>query len=151
MHEPEQHTLALETQELTALGFDYGTRRIGIAVGQKLTGTATPLTTLHLKGQVDWEAVDKIVAEWQPDALVVGLPSHIDDTEHEMTRAARGFAKRLKKRYQLPIHLTDERLTSRIAQTLIKQQRSTGSRRRQRKGDVDSLAACIILQSWLMP
>jgi len=80
----------------TLLGFDYGTRKIGVAVGQSLTGTATPLTTLRLvQNHPDWESIRHLIEEWQPEALVVGLPFQMDDTPAEMNRKALRFARQL--------------------------------------------------------
>jgi len=100
----------------TLLCFDYGERRIGVAVGQTLTGTATPLETLPARdGNPDWDRVATLVAEWQPDALVVGLPLNMDDTEQELTARARRFGNRLHGRLGLTVHFADERLSTREA------------------------------------
>lgn len=130
----------------TLLGFDFGTRRIGVAVGQEVTGTARPLTTLQSpNGAVDWPAISALIEEWRPDALVVGIPLHMDGTEQEMTRAARRFGNRLNGRYNLPVFTVDERLTSDEAERLL---RDTG-RGSGEKGAVDAVAAQLILQAWL--
>lgn len=128
------------------LGFDFGTRRIGVAVGQQLTATAAPLVTLKNRdGAPDWEAIGRLLEEWQPTALVVGLPLNMDGSEQEMTRLARRFGNRLAGRYNLPVYPVDERLTS-----LEAEQRLTDSGvRTHNKGDVDRLAAQSILQTWL--
>ncbi|MDH5180432.1 MAG: Holliday junction resolvase RuvX [Gammaproteobacteria bacterium] len=131
----------------TLLGFDYGKQRIGVAVGQTLTHTVTPLITLRAVNQKpDWTAIGKLIAEWQPDLLVVGLPLHMDGTEQEMTVAARRFGNQLKGRYNLPVAWMDERLSSNEAEDLLRQQ---GGKTRQDKTDIDKLAAGLILQSWL--
>lgn len=128
------------------LGFDYGTKRIGVAVGQQLTGTARPLVTLNNReGAPDWEAISKLLKEWQPKALVVGVPLNLDGSEHEMSKAARRFGNRLASRYNLPVYTVDERLTSIEAeQTLASQEGG-----RYDKEEVDRLAASYILQTWL--
>lgn len=127
----------------TFLGFDYGAKRIGTAVGQRITGTATALCTLAAhNGTPDWERISALLEEWRPDALVVGLPRHADGTDSEITRAARAFAQQLEGRYRLPVYLMDERLSSQAAARL--QQDGTGS-----SAGIDAVAARIILQDWL--
>ncbi len=128
----------------TFLGFDFGSKRIGVAVGQELTHTARPLVTLNNRdGAPDWEAISRLIDEWQPDALVVGLPLNLDGTDHEVTRLARRFGNRLRGRYNLPVYTMDERLSSAEAEALLAE---TG---RYDKADVDKVAAQIILQGWL--
>ncbi len=126
----------------TLLGFDYGTRRIGVAVGQTLTGTARPLTTLPCRnGKPDWETIGRLIREWQPSRLVVGLPLHMDGTEQPMTDQARRFGRQLEGRYNLPVEWMDERLSSEEAE------RTLGSARD--KAAVDAVAAAVILRDWL--
>ena len=126
------------------LGFDFGSKRIGVAVGQELTGTARELVTLHNRnGAPDWEAIGRLLDEWRPDALVVGLPVNRDGSEHEVTRLARRFGNRLRGRYNLPVFTIDERLSSSEAEGLL------AGRGRYDKADVDKLAARLILESWL--
>ncbi len=133
----------------TVLAFDFGLRRIGVAVGQTLTATASPLVTIQVPGaSPDWNLVDELISSWKPDALVVGLPLNIDGTEHQMTARCRGFANQLKKRYGLPVHLVDERLSSIEAEAKLVAERRHGAKRRK-PGDLDKVAAQIILQSWL--
>lgn len=133
------------TKPRTLLGFDFGTRRIGIAIGQEITGTARPLTTLHSRdGSVDWIAVSTLLEQWHPDALVVGLPLHMDGTEHERTRLARRFGNRLHGRYNLPVFMVDERLTSVEAEALL-----AASGVPAESGETDRVAAQLILQAWL--
>lgn len=128
------------------LGFDYGRKRIGIAVGQTLTQTATPLTTLTVKhNKPDWDAIARLIDEWQPSALVVGRPLNMDGSEHEMTQAATRFGNQLMGRYNLPVHRVDERLTSIEAEQRLAERGGT----RGDKGEVDRVAAQLILQSWL--
>lgn len=123
------------------LGFDYGQRRIGVAVGQTITATATALATLAARdGQPDWAEVTALIEQWRPDALVVGLPLRLDGTESELSRAAQRFARRLEGRYNRPVHLMDERLSSRTAE----QTRTRGGARQ----GLDALAAQVILQDW---
>jgi putative Holliday junction resolvase len=132
------------------LGFDFGLSRIGVAVGQGLTATAQALTTLHnIQQKPDWTAIEKLINEWQPDALIIGVPYHLDGTEQDMTDAARKFGRQLHGRFQLPVFEMDERLSSREAEAEISRQRAAGQRKKSRKGDVDKMAAQIILQSWI--
>lgn len=135
---------------VTYLGFDFGERRIGIATGQAITGSASPVATINAhKGEPDWHAIDTAIGEWQPDALVVGVPVLMDGTEQPLTQKARAFARKLAQRYTLPVHEADERLSSRAAEGLLADARAHGGRRRTRKGDVDRIAACLILERWL--
>ncbi len=128
----------------TLLGFDFGTKRIGVAVGQELTCSARALITLNSRdGAPDWEAISRLIAEWQPAALVVGLPLNLDGSDHEITRLARRFGNRLRGRYNLPVYTMDERLSSAEAEALL------AAQGRYEKEDVDKVAAQIILQSWL--
>ena len=126
------------------LGFDFGSKRIGVAVGQELTGTARELLTLNNRdGAPDWAAISRLLAEWQPDALVVGLPLNLDGSDHEVSRMARRFGNRLRGRYNLPVFHIDERLSSSEAEALLSGQGHFD------KADVDKLAARLILESWL--
>ncbi len=135
---------------VTYLGFDYGERRIGIAAGQAITGSASPVATVNARGgEPDWKAIDSAIADWQPDALVVGIPVHMDGTEQPLTAKARAFARKLAAHCDLPVHEADERLSSRAAEGLLADARAQGGRRRTRKGDVDRIAACLILERWL--
>ena len=111
----------IETSQRTVLGFDFSKNRIGIAVGQQLTDTVTPLTTLHARnGKPDWDSITQLIEEWQPDLCVVGLPLTEDGAEQDASQAARRFANQLNGRYQLPVELVDERFTTREAQSLIR-------------------------------
>lgn len=129
------------------LGFDFGTKSLGIAVGSTATGRAEHLTAAAVRhGLPDWAVVDRLVQDWQPAALVVGLPLNMDDSENAMTRAARKFGQRLHARYNLPVHWVDERLTSVEAKNAMVEARVPWSRR---KAKVDKLAAQTILQAYL--
>ena len=134
----------------TVLGFDYGTRRIGTAVGQTLTATAKPLTPIRVQPSgPDWDAVSRLIEQWQPQVLVVGLPSNMDGTPHEMTAQARRFGNRLHGRYNLPVCWIDERLSSVEAQHRLTQTSATGnSRPRKDKDLIHSVAAQVILETW---
>jgi putative Holliday junction resolvase len=98
---------------VTVLAFDFGLRNIGVATGQAITHTASEIATVRARdGVPDWNAVDALVRQWRPDALLVGLPLNMDDTESEMSTRAKRFAKKLRVRYHLTVNLVDERLTS---------------------------------------
>ena len=133
----------------TLLGFDFGTKRIGIAIGQEVTQTANPLVTIEaVKHKPNWDKISKIIQEWQPDLLVIGLPLHMDGTEQPMTQAARRFSNQLNGRYQIPTALMDERLSSNEAESIIKEQ-SDSPARFQDKAQIDMISAQLILQSWM--
>ena len=132
----------------TILGFDFGLKRIGVAVGQSVTRSASPLGIVTPRnGEPDWEAIGRFIAEWRPGALVVGLPYNMDLSEQEMTGNARRFAEGLAERFPLPVHTVDERLSSREAEAQLKERRQQG-RRRITRADIDGAAACVILESW---
>ena len=130
----------------TVLAFDFGAKRIGVATGETLLGTAHPLTVIHAESNDDrFAAVSALVAEWQPVLMVVGLPTHIDGAEHEMTRLARKFGERLLKRFGIPVVYADERLTSMDAENRL---RETGRTAKRAKPLLDAVAAQLILQTW---
>jgi putative Holliday junction resolvase len=98
---------------VTVLAFDFGLRNIGVATGQAITRTASEIATVRARdGVPDWNTVDALVRQWEPDALLVGLPLNMDDTESEMSTRAKAFARKLRSRYRLAVELVDERLTS---------------------------------------
>ncbi len=131
----------------TYLGFDYGEKHIGVAVGRTPTALAQALTTVSVhRGRPDWDRIARLIAEWRPDALVVGLPLNMNDSDNDMTRAARRFGNRLQDRYNLPVHMVDERLTSRVATEILVE---AGVPYRRRKARLDKLAAQTILQAFL--
>ena len=132
--------------EGTVLAFDFGEKRIGVATGETLLGSAHPLTVIHAQSNDDrFAAIGKLVAEWQPVLLVVGLPCHTDGTPHEMTRLATKFAERLQRRFKLPVGFADERLTSVDAESRL---RETGRNSKSAKPLLDAVAAQLILQTW---
>jgi putative Holliday junction resolvase len=119
---------------ITAMGFDYGSKRIGVAVGQTLTSTASPLAIITVKNQqVDWAQLNALIQEWQPQTLVVGLPKHADGTDNAISEAVYRFCRQLQKRYQLPVQTIDERLSSVAAAELIKRVKSKGQRTRSKE------------------
>ena len=118
------------------LAFDFGTLRVGVAVGNGLTRTAQPVRTLTAVGERRFAAIAALIGEWRPSALVVGVPYHPDGAEHENTQRARRFARQLQGRFALPVHLVDERYSTTEA-------RAAGA------SDVDAAAAAIILEQFL--
>ena len=135
------------TTARTILGFDFGMKNIGIAVGQELTRTANPLTAIKARdGIPDWEQIAQLLQEWQPALLIVGLPLNMDGTEQTMPAAARRFGNRLHGRFGLPVEWQDERLTTYEALDQMGIRSKMDSRQRS---DVDQLSAQLILQSWL--
>jgi putative Holliday junction resolvase len=130
----------------TVLGFDFGERRIGVANGEHLLGIAHPLTTIEAESTADkLTAIDQLIATWQPSTLVVGLPTHLDGQAHELTALCQKFARRLDGRYQLPVVMIDERLSSALASQQLHQM---GIRGQRQKAHLDQIAAQIILQSY---
>ena len=118
------------------LAFDFGLKRTGVANGNSLLRQASPLTTVAAEGAARFERIAGLIAEWQPDALVVGVPVHPDGAPHENTRRARRFARQLQAQFRLPVHEVDERYT-------------TTEARAQNAADVDAAAAALILEQFL--
>lgn len=134
-------------QKGTILGFDFGEKRIGVAVGELETRLASPLTTIAEEAtEPRFAAIEKLLAEWKPVLLVVGLPLSMDGTEHKLTLLARKFGNRLNGRFALPVEFCDERLSSAVADDML---RDMGIKGRARKVSLDTLAAQQILQAWL--
>ncbi|HET9695085.1 MAG TPA: Holliday junction resolvase RuvX [Steroidobacteraceae bacterium] len=133
------------------LAFDFGTRRIGAAVGQTLTGSATAVGALPARGGgPDWAAVDTCIARWAPTRLLVGLPYNMDGSETTTTAACRAFGQELARRTRLPVDFVDERLTSAAAYDELRSERRSGARaRRIRPQDIDANAARLILETWM--
>lgn len=138
---PHSSPLTPDSRSDTVLAFDFGTRRIGVAVGERRLGIAHPLTAIEAEGYAaQLAAIEAVVAEWQPGRLVVGLPLAMDGSEHDMTRSARKFGRRLEARFALPVTYVDERLSSHAAAERV------GAGRR--KSELDRAAAQIILQDF---
>lgn len=130
----------------TLLAFDFGTKSIGVAIGQEITGTARALTSFKAQeGIPDWQKVEKLLSEWQPDLVVVGLPLNMDGTEQPLTARARKFANRLHGRFGIAIELHDERLSTVEARADLFER---GGFKALDKGSVDAASAVIILESW---
>lgn len=136
--------MAEMSQLRNIMAFDYGTKRVGVAIGQTLTRTARPLTIITLQSNTfPWEKIDALLAEWRPQAFVVGLPRHADGTLNAVSQAALAFSEQLQHRYQLPVHLIDETLSSLEATQRLQ---PTGKKQKVR---VDAVAAQVILETWL--
>ncbi len=133
----------------TLLAFDFGHRRIGVAVGQTLTGSANALAVVQAASKPDWRAITKIINEWKPAALVVGLPLAADGGETDMSKDARRFGRQLEGRFGIQIVFEDERLTSLDAEQRFVDARARGSMRRKDAALKDAMAAQIILENWL--
>jgi putative Holliday junction resolvase len=128
----------------TALAFDFGERRIGVAVGTGSLGLAHPLLTVEARtAESRWQAIAAVVAEWRPELLVVGVPGHDDDTPHPVALRAERFARQLRERFRLPVRLVDERLSSWEAQ-----RSPAGARAPKRRGELDRIAARLILETY---
>ena len=135
------------------IGFDFGMRRIGLAVGDTLTRTARPLPALARKNpelsEVEWRAVEIEVVKAGARQLVVGCPYNVDGSSGPMTGRAKAFAKALGDRLKLPVHLVDERYSSLEAEAALRDRRSTRDRKRYDRGAIDSAAATVVLERWL--
>lgn len=130
----------------TLLAFDFGTKSIGVAIGQRITATARPLPALKAQdGTPDWNAVAKLLQEWQPEAVIVGLPLNMDGTEQPLTARARKFANKIHGRFGVAVKLHDERLSTVEARAGLFER---GGFRALNKGSVDSASAVIILESY---
>jgi putative Holliday junction resolvase len=133
----------------TILAFDFGLRRIGVAVGQSVTGSASPLGVVaNRERRIDFEAIATLIDEWRPTVLVVGMPAHADGSESAMQKPVRAFIDALG-RFGLPVEAVDERYTSVEAERVLKEARAAGSRGRIGKADIDSAAAVFIAERYL--
>lgn len=131
----------------TLLGFDFGTKSIGVAIGQIITKTAQPIAAIKANdGIPNWDVVSKVINDWQPNLVVVGLPLNIDGSEQPITRGAKKFANRLNGRFGVKVTLQDERLTTTSAKEFIFEK---GGYKALDKGKIDSVSAALILESWM--
>ncbi|KPN71718.1 Holliday junction resolvase RuvX [Neisseria sp. 83E34] len=136
---------AIKVPRGTVLAFDFGEVRIGVAQGDAEIGLAHPLATVTGESnEAKFAAIDKLVKEWQPHYFAVGLPTHTDGAEHELTRLSRKFGRRLHGRYKLPVYWVDERLSSVYAEGLLAEAQVFG---RKQKSVLDQVAAQAILHS----
>jgi putative Holliday junction resolvase len=140
-----------EARARVILSFDFGLRRIGIASGDTVSGTAAPCCAVQVTGRgVDWSAIERLIKQFQPDELVVGSPRNDDGTAGRLSASADRFAADLAVRAGRPVHRTDEFASSLEASARLTQQRRSGQRRRRvQRDDIDSAAAAIILERWL--
>ena len=129
------------------IGFDFGMKRIGVAIGQTVSMHASPLKTLRAKdGVPNWDEVASLIKEWQPSELIVGIPINLDGSNQLVTFAAKKFSKKLIHRFKLPVHGEDERFTTIEARSLLFDK---GGYRSIEKSEIDSIAAVIITEQWL--
>jgi putative Holliday junction resolvase len=132
---------------MTIIGFDFGTKSIGVAVGQSITGTASTLKALKAQdGIPNWNVVEQLLKEWQPERIVVGLPLNMDGTEQPLTQRAKKFGNRIHGRFNIPVDFQDERLTSTAAREALFEREGY---RGLEKGKVDSAAALLIVEDYL--
>ena len=128
------------------MAFDFGTKRIGVAIGQTITQSARPLETIQAKeGIPDWRIIEKLIKKLLPDALVIGIPLNMDGTDQPISQKARLFAASLHEKFKLPVHEMDERLTTKDARERLF---SAGGYKALQDGQVDQVAAQLILQNW---
>ena len=146
MPDPSNANLSNSKEVQTILGFDFGLKKIGVAVGQMVTKTASPLTLLKAQdGAPQWNDVQKLIEEWAPQLIVVGYPIHMDGTEQAMTKAAKRFGNRLNGRFQIPVEWVDERLTSYEAELLLEDLNNPSE---SDKLNVDTFSAKLIIEQW---
>lgn len=131
---------------LKLIGLDYGKSRIGIASGQMITKTATPIATIAAKqGEPEWHELDKVIKQWRPSDIIVGLPIDAKDQETKITEEARVFAQKIELRYQKPVHLISETFSTREARWRLEEVQNKSNRHLK----VDAFAACVILETWM--
>tara|TARA_R110001599_G_scaffold85753_1_gene230064 strand:+ start:1132 stop:1569 length:438 start_codon:yes stop_codon:yes gene_type:complete len=132
--------------ERTILGFDFGKKYIGVAVGQEITGSASPLGSVKARdGIPDWEGMNKYIKEWQPDFIIVGLPLNMDGSEQQLTHDAKKFGNRVSGRFGLKVEFQDERLTTATAKEALFEQ---GGYRNLKKDNIDAESAKLIIESY---
>ncbi len=141
---------ALGPRPSIVIGFDYGARRIGVAVGNRVSGSARALDVVgNGANGPDWTRIAALLREWRPDGLLVGLPLTLDAGEQANSRNARAFADALHERFALPVEMVDERLTSRAASERFAERRAGGGAKRKHAATLDAIAAEIIVEQWL--
>lgn len=139
--------MTTEKSPTTLLGFDFGTKSIGVATGQMITATAQPLSAIKANdGIPNWSCVEAVINEWKPDLIVIGLPLNMDGTEQPITLRAKKFGQRLNGRFGVKITFQDERLTTASAKEFIF---GKGGFKALEKGKIDSISAALILESWM--
>lgn len=141
-----EHSSPDHSSAQRVMAFDFGSQKMGVAFGQALLGTASPLGLQPMKdGIPNWEQLLKLIGEWQPEACLVGLPLNMDDSESELSRRARKFARRLRHQTNLPVWMVDERLSTRDARERVTQ---IGQTRRGKLPSADSMAAVLLAETW---
>lgn len=137
-------------EAVRVLAFDFGRKRIGTALGNTITATASPLDTLHCDyPDLPWSAIDQLIADWAPSRLLLGLPHTDDGKPSVMEKPIRRFATQLQKRYDKPVEFVNEAFTSHEAEARLKRQRQQGRKQRVTKREIDRLAAAVIVETWL--
>ena len=135
----------------TIIAFDFGLKRTGVAVGNTLTGSASPECTLQSKEErPNWEAITQLFEQWKPDQLVVGMPIELDGSSSPLTKRVERFCNQLNGRYNLPVDQENEQFTSIEAAERLKQLRQSGRKKKVEKDEIDKIAASIILESWML-
>ena len=144
---PERNIEPIMQTAETILGFDFGEKRIGVAVGNTVTSQAKALTTLHVESNAArLGAVEKLVAEWQPASFVIGQPEHADGQPHEVAHLAKKFGSRLTEKFRLPVAYINETLSSVEASSILG---ARGVKGMAQRAEIDAVAAQVILQSYL--
>jgi len=132
------------------IGFDFGLKRTGVAVGNTLTGSASPECTLISKDEKpDWQGISQLFEVWKPEQLVVGMPTELDGSESPLKKRIERFCNQLEGRYQLPVEQENEQFTSIEAAQRLKELRQSGRKKKVSKDEVDKIAAAIILENWM--
>lgn len=132
------------------LGLDYGMRKIGVAIGQTLLGTATPLGLVSCqKGEPNWPQLSKFIAEWVPDRIVIGMPYNLDDSENDMTERVKIFGQNVSKKYVLPVFFEDEKLTTKLANSELAELEHYKNSPKKIPDLVDAYSACMIIESYI--
>lgn len=140
--------MSKSTNQELLIAYDFGLKRIGIATGNLLTRTATPLNTLIVSSELPWDALDNLIDEWNPAQLIVGLPN--PNQSGTFSTKADSFADHLEKRYLLAVSRVDESFTSRAAESRLREYRASGFiKKRIKKAQIDSQAACLIAEQWM--
>jgi len=144
---PDQHNKRPPVSGQRLLGFDYGSKKIGVATANTLTATSQALSTLPFSGgKPDWKMLGAVIQEWTPDTLVVGLPLHMDGSESDLSKRCRKFAKNLQTRYQIPVIMSDERLSSDQAELQLRNGQTRSIKRNNLR---DAVAAELILHTYM--
>ena len=135
---------------MVVMGFDFGLNRTGVAIANTLTGIATPQSVLHARnGQPDWQGINRLIDEWRPAQLIVGMPRKLDGSDSAMKASIETFCRDLASRTHLPVQTANEQLSSREAEQRLISARQFGRKRKIRKEEIDQLAAAIILENWM--